>query len=285
MNLIKIKATKNDQNRTLFKVLSKYFSNVPISRLEKLFRKKDIKVNGNRKIDKSYLVVENDLIEIYGLENVTDHQKENEFKTSEVKFSPIYEDDNILIINKPINVAMHSEEDCLDFQVLKYLKFNKSDSFIPSHLGRLDKETSGLVVYAKNFETLKTFKENPDLIQKTYWFKSDFEGPNTLVKGYIYKNEDKKKMSYSPTQKPNSQYFETNLFIENRKKFATITTGRKHQIRLSLTAIGKPIYGDRKYGGKKADRLMLHAYILKFNKLPKKLSYLSNKEFIANVKW
>lgn len=67
--MFEIKATKNDSQRTIFKVICKYLNNIPISKIESLFRKKDIKINGNRKINKDDKVNENDIVVVYGIKD------------------------------------------------------------------------------------------------------------------------------------------------------------------------------------------------------------------------
>ena len=123
MNLIKLKASKNDEGRTLFKFLVKNLNNVPVSAIEKVFRLKDVKVNGIKTNNKSYSVVNNDDIWIYGLEDV----KKNVTYQTKIDFKVIYEDKNILVINKPINVSMHGFNDSLDNQVLSYLNYKQTD--------------------------------------------------------------------------------------------------------------------------------------------------------------
>ncbi|QZE12552.1 pseudouridine synthase [Mycoplasma sp. Ms02] len=286
MEFSKFKATQNDDGRTLLKVLSRYFEAIPASRIERIFRKNDVKINNNRKVSKTTIVNMGDEIMVYGISKTEAHQTNNDldFKSVEIKFKNVYEDENILVVDKPINIAMHSEDNSLDMQVLKYLKFKKVDSFVPSHIGRLDKEVSGLVVYAKNLKTQKQL-ERQNTLTKIYMFKSDFNVEKQVVSGYIYKNEAKKKMSFSKKFVEGSKPFETILYIEKKRKFAQITTGRKHQIRLSLSAINCPIWGDRKYGGKKHERLMLHSYIVKFDKLRDELAYLNKSEFVSEPKW
>ena len=125
MNLIKFRATKNDEGRTLFKYLIKQLNNVPLSVIEKLFRIKDIKVNGKRTNDKSYILKEEDKIFVYGVNEI----KIDNFVETKIEFKVIYEDKNILVIDKPINISMHGFSNCLDNQVLTYLQYKQKDSF------------------------------------------------------------------------------------------------------------------------------------------------------------
>lgn len=173
----------------------------------------------------------------------------------------------------------------MDYKVLSYLKFKQVDSFKPSHVGRLDKETSGIILYAKTYEALRQLNEAKNLFIKKYLFLSDFSEAYREVEIYISKDIQNKKMRFSSKQTPESKYSKTILTTEGKKKYAKLLTGRKHQIRLALKSINKPIYGDRKYGGKKADRLMLHSYYLQLNGLKDELKYLNKIDFYSLPKW
>ncbi|AAZ43515.1 RluA family pseudouridine synthase [Mycoplasmopsis synoviae] len=281
--MVSFKASKNDENRSLFKLICKYFPNLTIATIEKLFRKKEIKVNSKRITDKKFVVSENDLVEVYGISE--SNLNLPQIKKVSFDFQIIYEDANILIIDKKENLVIHGEDNSLDNQVLSYLKHKQIDSFKPSHVGRLDKETSGLIVYAKNYLTLKQLNEKSFNFKKVYQFKSDFLSSSPLeLKLYFYKDENNK-TKISKTQKENSKLAHSIFYCENNKKFAQIITGRKHQIRLSLAYLNKPIYGDKKYKGKKSTRLMLHSYYLKFLNLEDNLKYLNKMEFYSNPKW
>lgn len=284
MEYIKFNATKNDQGRTVFKLLIKYFDNVPVSRIERVFRQKDIKINGLRNVNKNQVIKEKDLIEVYGLSDLKNVEEKNK-KEIKILFHPIYEDENILLVHKPEKIAIHSEDNCLDEQVLSYLRYKKVDSFIPSHVGRLDKETSGIMLYAKNYETLNYLNENAKNIEKTYIFKSDFNMDNLIVDGYIFHDNSKQKMKVSKDYVENAKKFTTKLFMIRDRKFAQIITGRKHQIRATLSYLGYPIYGDHKYGGKKFNRLMLHAYSIKFKNMTGKFKYLNDHEYLKEPNW
>ncbi|MGV2392832.1 UNVERIFIED_CONTAM: RluA family pseudouridine synthase [Campylobacter lari] len=273
-------ASKNDANRKLIKFVTSIYKHVPKSLIYKIFRKKDIKVNGKRTNDTNYIINENDEIIIYSLNNDILNQEENnkaDFLSSKI----IYEDENILILNKENGISVHSSSNSLDLQVYKYLKFKQTDSFKPSHVGRLDKETSGLIIYAKNYPTLKQLNEKQSFNEKYYTFKSDYTGPDKLVEFYSFKNEKEMKMAASKTQKPGSKFSQTYIFTKNSINYAKLLSGRKHQIRLTMEFLKSPIYGDVKYGGKKADRLYLHAFKIVFHSLEGHLEYLNEKEFIC----
>ncbi|WP_334686615.1 hypothetical protein [Mycoplasmopsis cynos] len=112
--------------RTLFKLLSKYLNNISKSKLEKIFRKRDIKVNNLRISDKSLKINQGDKIVVYG---VYDAQKNVDIPKINVNLDILYEDQNILIVDKKNNIPVHRENDSLDNVVLTYLKYTKVDSF------------------------------------------------------------------------------------------------------------------------------------------------------------
>lgn len=279
MNLIKFKATKNDEGRSLYKYLIKQLNNVPISKIEQLFRKKDIKVNEKRTSNKTYSIGENDEIIIYGIDN---YKSEKKYLTK-INFKVIYEDENILIINKPYNLSMHGFDDCLDNQVLTYLNFEQKDSFKPASIGRLDKTTSGLVVYAKKYKALVQLNNNINKFEKFYILKSDFQWYFKKVTFYGRKNKKNFNMDLFDT-KPGIK-METIFIKDKNKRYAKILTGKKHQIRLTLKKLGFPIYGDRKYGGKIDKRVYLHSYKIIFHNLSDELKYLNDNQFICEIKW
>lgn len=279
MKLIKIKATKNDEGRILFKFLVKYLNNVPISAIEKLFRLKDIKLNGKRTSNKAYRIQVGDEILVYGIEEARVDVSSNTI----VKFKIIYEDENILVIDKPINVSMHGFVDSLDQQVLTYLKFKQVDSFKPASIGRLDRVTSGLVVYAKNYKALVQLNDKVNKFEKYYQLKSDFPWIKKEVKFYGRKNLKTHDMQLFDN--PPGIEMKTVFSQDKNKKYAKILTGKKHQIRLTLKHLSYPIYGDHKYGGKFDKRVYLHSYKIVFNSLENELEYLNGTQFICDIKW
>lgn len=273
-------AKNNDVNRSLFKYLVIMLNNVPISRIEKLFRLRDIKVNGIRTNDKQYKLKLGDEIIVYGLNDLF---KENVESKVEINFSVIYEDKNLLIIDKTKNVAIHSEENCLNEQVLKYLNYKKNSSFVPSSIGRLDKKTSGLILYAKNYKTLVEFEEKQKYFDKVYQFVSDYNIPDKkIVTVRIKKDIANEKMVVDSKFGVQAK---TAFWIDGNRKYAQILTGKKHQIRVTLQNMGFPILGDTKYGGKRARRMFLHSYSITFHNLSEDFSEYNEQIFICSPHW
>lgn len=275
----KFKAKKDDVGRILYKYLLKICDNVPKSRIERIFREKDIKVNGIRTNDKQYKLQLGDEIIVYGISEIAKPEKKN---TANINFKVIYEDKNLLIVDKATNIAMHSEENCLDDQIHKYLNFKKTSSFVPASIGRIDKKTSGLVVYAKNYKTLVVFDEYQKYFEKVYQFVSDFNEDKLDITVRLEKDIKNDKMRVNPDFGIKAR---TIFYKEGNRSYAQILTGKKHQIRATLEYLKTPILGDTKYGGKRAKRLYLHSYSVKFLNLPEEFSEYNDQIFISQPRW
>ena len=303
-----IKVSKAEQGQRIDKYIRKYLNSAPLSYIYKLFRKKDIKVNGKR-IDKSYILQENDLIEIYiKEETLNDFNKPKKIEKEKINIDIIYEDENILIINKEPNVLIHEGEEnkkanTLNNMILNYLlaknEYSPSNVFTPSCVHRLDRNTSGLVIASKNIETsqilLEAFKEKENL-EKHYLalVKGKTKKEETINKRLL-KDEKKKFVTVNPN---GLEAITKYKLITSNSEFSLINvnllTGRTHQIRVHLSSINHPLINDEKYGDYKANKTFfetynykyqfLHSYMIKFKELPQKLSYLNGKTFIAPLK-
>lgn len=307
--MIQIEISSNDQNKRLDKFVKKYLSKAPDSFIYKLFRKKDVKVNKKPKpID--YITQVGDVITIYITKEQEESfiEKKNVETSSSMDFKVIYEDDNILVVNKPTNLLVHDgddklkNDDTLTKQVLNYLIStnaydpSKENIFIPALAHRIDRNTSGLVVFGKTSialqELFKAFK-NHDGMDKEY---------ETLVCGKVtekgkieaklIKNEKTKIVNVDETNglKALTLYTPIKVYEDVSLLSVKILTGRTHQIRVHLKHINHPLVGDQKYGNRNSDMLakkyhmngyFLHAKKLCFHNLENELSYLNDKEFVA----
>lgn len=115
--------------------------------------------------------------------------------------------------------------------------------------------------------------------------KSDYEFNKKHLILYFYKDFKTEKIYLSTEPKKNWKKMETIFYRDKNIRYAKLLSGRKHQIRLSLQYLGYPIYGDKKYGGKRASRLYLHSYKIGFKNLENHLKYLNNQIFISKTKW
>lgn len=299
--------SKNEANQRLDKLLAKYLNKAPKSFLYKMLRKKNITLNG-KKADGSEKLVESDEIKLFLAEETIAKFSEVLVEEVEEGIQIIYEDENILLINKEVGMLSQKAEksdvslvECIITYLLQSNQLTKEElrSFKPSICNRLDRNTSGLVVAGKTLIGLQTmaelFKERT--IDKYYHCivkgKVDHQ---QRIEGFLYKDEKTNKVSI------------TNHALEGADPIATeyvplktngtytllqvkLITGKTHQIRAHLQSIGHPIIGDFKYGNRGVNEQMkklyslenqlLHAYCLRFPKVDGACSNLSGKEFIA----
>ena len=237
--------------------------------------------------------------------DVNSFKKENSIISKRKDFTIVYEDENILIVNKPVNLLVHLgedlQEDDLSKQVLNYLietnKYcpDKENSFVPSLAHRIDRNTSGLVVFGLKHQALQelfqAFKDHEGM-EKIY---TALVCGKTLKEGKIdaplLKNEKTKIVSVDKKgQKALTTYTTIKTYQDVSLLKVKIHTGRTHQIRVHLNYINHPLVGDSKYGNKESDYLknkyhlknyFLHATSLTFHNLKNDLAYLNNKTFIA----
>lgn len=307
----KISVNKNDAGNRLDKFINKCFPNIPYSLLYKYIRKKRIKVNG-KKEEISYRLKENDVLELYINDELLEKSnKSSDFKAASEDIEILYEDDNIMIINKKAGLIVHPDDDikvdCLVNRIKSYLfkkgEFNpeNENSFTPALVNRIDRNTSGIVIAAKNAESLRilNLKMKERELHKKYicilcgTLKKDSE----ILKAFLDKNSSENKVYISDKMK--NKNYKTILtkysVIDKSKKFTLaeieLLTGRTHQIRAHMAYLGYPLLGDGKYGVNKINREMgykyqaLCAYKLKFDFKDKDnlLGYLDGKEFGVNM--
>ena len=311
---------KNDAGQRLDRFLKKYLSQAPLSAVYKAVRK-DVKVDGARRRE-DFQLEEGQTLQLY----IPDEQlavwtKKPEKKRAKRQFGIVYEDDDILIANKPFGLLVHGDKsekkDTLANQVTDYLietgayDPRAEKSFSPSPAHRLDRNTTGIVVFGKNAEALRElarlFRED-GLVTKSYYTivhgKLDEE---QHLKGKLLKDEEKNIGRVLAEDDPRGKYIETIVRPVAFSKGACgrgrssrgyslvdveLITGRSHQIRAHLASIGHPLAGDSKYGGRQlmvdgAEYVLgrstqaLHAYKVEFKAAEGVLGYLSGKSFTA----
>ncbi len=277
---------KKYDNKKLSNFLFSNIENLSSNLFYKTLRKKDIKINGKR-VNTDILIYENDEILVY----ISDA-----LLKPTISLDIIYEDDNILIINKPIGIEVTGNNSLTSIVHTLY----KTSEFLPMPCHRIDRNTIGLVLFAKNQSSLdillNKFKSHE--IEKHYLAlvygipKKNYQ----RCEAYLFKDNKKSQVYISNIMKKGYQKIITTYSVLKRYQNNTsfldveIETGKTHQIRAHLAYIGYPIIGDGKYGkneinkkfGKKYQ--MLQNYILKFNfKTPSGiLEYLNGKSFMIS---
>lgn len=251
-----------DSGLRLDKYLAFELSHIKRSDIRELINKNCVHVNGKIEFHPQYRILANDNISFSVPEKLDIVHARPAKNQKPPTLSVIYEDDDILLINKPIGIPTDSKDltsnDSLLAQVKQYLYLNGIDKWGQNRAGlvhRLDKGTSGVVVFAKNPKTLSllaTSFANRE-IQKEYLAIVKGKFPHSQICNVKIMNKE--------------AHTEFSLIKYSRKHDSSLVrclpkTGRKHQIRLHLKSLGYPIVGDKQNGGGSAKRMYLHAYSL-----------------------
>ncbi len=306
-----IKVNHNDENIRLDNFLSKTFCNIKKSEIYKAIRNNKVKVN-NKKVKFNYRVQYDDEIKIYINNDLLVNNKQSLNVNKKQDFLILYEDINIMIVYKPKGLLVHADvannNNTLINQVINYLITNKQydpkheNSFVPSLVNRLDRNTAGIVLIAKNHKTLELLNEKTKNHEISKYYIAKVHGiidpkQATLV-AYSTKNNVKNLVTI--TKKPindNSKKIITKYkMISHDDKTSTIEinilTGRTHQIRAHFNYIGYPLVGETKYKNseiikdEKHTHQSLCAYKILFNFKTNNhhLRYLNNKIFVLDNK-
>lgn len=300
----KLVISSKEANQRVDKYVKKFLNEAPLSFIYKLFRKKDVKINGHW-VKENYILNEGEELTIFvSDEQIEEFNKPKEIEKVSLNHQIVYEDENILIVNKPRGLLVHGDEGekklTLSNQVINYLYFKSEydprndHGFAPAPAHRLDRNTSGLVVFAKNLVSLQELEElfkDKDEIVKEYkaLVVGKFNGERT-IDAPLLKDEKTGQVRIS---KEGKNAVTIVKFIGKYGDFSLVNvqilTGRTHQIRVHLASINYPVVGDSKYGDFKVNKEIkekykfenqfLTAYKLSFKNLKGHLSYLSGKSF------
>lgn len=303
-------ASKNDSNQRLDKFLSKLCPSMPQSMLYKSLRKECIKINSKHIKDASYIIKEGDIIKLFLKDEFFEKPHQDfDFTNVEPTFKILYEDDNILIIDKAVGIVVHTDDrgtlNTLSEQIKSYLfrkgEFNPEDenTFVPSLCNRLDRNTGGIIIAAKNAEALRIMNQKikDRELKKTYLcvILGTLPRKNGELKAFLFKDEKEKRVYIYDTSKKGTKTIITRYKVLKEKNDLSLVevelvTGRTHQIRAHFASIGHPLLGDGKYGKNivnKEHKMLtqaLYSYKLTFDfSTPAgELEYLNKKTFTVN---
>lgn len=305
---------KNDSGQRLDKFLAKYMTKAPKSFFYKMLRKKNIVLNG-KKAEGNEKLKENDEIKLFLSEDtIAGFQEKKLVEKKEYSFTVLYEDKNVLIVNKPVGVLSQRAEKrdySLVEMILSYLLdtnvYTQEDlqHFLPSVCNRLDRNTSGIVVAGKSLTGLQQMAKlfHDRTISKYYsCIVAGQVKEQQKIRGYLLKEEKKNQVNiisetqYNQlTKKEQMDYvlIETEYYpISTSKEYTLLEvkliTGKTHQIRAHLASIGCPLLGDYKYGNRNINQIfkkqfglehqLLHAKRIIFPEMYGELEKLSLKE-------
>lgn len=302
-----LKIGKNDAGQRLDKFITKTLD-LPLGLLYKSIRLKKIKVNRKR-AENNTMLCEGDTVQCFLAEEFFEKKvNKSSFESITPRLDIIYEDENIMLLNKRPGISVHEDEDgstnTLITHIQAYLygkgEYSPDDeqSFAPALCNRIDRNTGGIVIAAKNAEALRVMNEKIKLREIDKFYLAAVHGipkpEAATIKGFLLKDSKNNLVRVYDKNPPRGAKEIITKYKVVAKNADTalieveLLTGRTHQIRAHMAHIGHPLLGDGKYGINKSDRSRgykyqaLYSYRLRFSfdlSEPTVLDYLSGKEF------
>jgi 23S rRNA pseudouridine955/2504/2580 synthase len=303
-----LKITRNDAGQRLDKFLSKTLSRLPASLMYKYIRTKRIKVN-NARCEQGYILAEGDEVQLYIKDEFFGTPERNSMTLGSIvpKLSIIYEDDNIMLLNKRPGVLVHEDAggsgNTLILHIQAYL-YQKGEydpgaeqSCAPALCNRIDRNTGGIVIAAKNAAALREMNERirRGEVGKFYICAVHGRPPRTAatLRGWLKKDSERNIVTVSDTKIPGGREIITKYRVITSRGGASLLeveliTGRTHQIRAQLSHIGCPLLGEGKYAKNREDKKKgykhqaLYAWCIRFDfagDYDGILKYLRGREF------
>lgn len=303
---------KNDAGQRLDKFLTKAVKGLPTSLMYKYIRTKKIKVNRKR-TEQKYMLSEGDVIDLFIRDEFFDSPEKDGGATTRIepKISVVYEDENIILVNKRPGVVVHEDSEAKDNTLIMHIKaylYRKGEydpsseqSFAPALCNRIDRNTGGIVLAAKNAAALRIMNEKIKNNEISKFYLCAVHGTpkpsKQTLHGYLIKDSSTNTVKVYDKKVGAAKEIITKYRVISEKNGNSLlevelVTGRTHQIRAHMAHIGHPLLGDGKYGINKSDRekgykyQALYAYRLRFDfaNSDGELGYLRGKEFSLDKK-
>ena len=301
-SMVKYVIGENEAGQRADRFLRKYFAGVPLSRIYRIIRK-DLKVNG-RRIREDQMLKEGDELTLY----ISPEQFQKDARQVRRKpparrqFKVIYEDPQVLVVSKPRGLLVHGnaqeKSNTLQNQVCGYLQDRgeydpaQERIFTPSPVNRLDRNTTGLVIFGKTAAATRALTSairSRDGVRKFYLAIARGQiREEMILTDRLRKDEEKNRVTVDEAEGKSSETHIRPLRAGDHHTLVEVEliTGRTHQIRVHLAKAGHPLAGDPKYG--KGEKIspngsgqLLHAYRLVFGELGQPLEELSGKTLEA----
>jgi len=269
----------NDAQARLDKFLMKAVPRLPAPLMQKYFRLKRIKVNGKRAAGDLRLS-EGDVVTLYINDEFFEEKPDaHPYLHLTPKLNIVYEDENILLVDKIPGMSVHEDahekENTLINHILAYL-YQKGvwdpkleNSFIPALCNRIDRNTGGIVIAAKNAPSLRVMNDKIKHRELKKYYLCAVHGtpnpPHGTLEGYLFKDAVKNQVFVRKTSQPGAKYAATKYRVLKEKGQLSLVeceliTGRTHQIRAQMAASGHPLLGDGKYGRNELNQKYKHSY-------------------------
>lgn len=286
-----ITVKKNDAGQRLDKFLTKSVKGLPMSLMYKFIRTKKIKVGGKR-TDGKYMLAEGDVIDLYIKDEFFESPENDKSALMHIepKIDVVYEDENIILVNKRPGVVVHEDKDAKDNTLIMHIQaylYKKGEydplseqSFAPALCNRIDRNTGGIVVAAKNAAALREMNEKikNNEISKFYLcaVKGIMPKKSDTLTGYLIKDNASNTVTVYDRKVKNAKNIITKYRVLAEKNGNSLlevelVTGRTHQIRAHMAHIGHPLLGDGKYGVNRDEKKdgykyqALYAYRIRFD--------------------